>query len=249
MSNLDYVNVYPTVGAGPSVAEVIELMRQAVCATKMFDRANDVKELITGDDRTSLKVYEFEGEIVTDVYYGGDEDIRRAIARYLYQYVVRHTDWNVVLEFGAAIGIIASRITTDIQTDSLPGCDAGWPATYLSNEEWRVLGNVDYVNVYPVVGAGPSVAEVIDVMTQASGATELILGKVLITDDKRTSLSVYEFDGGIVTDVCYHGVVADRRAISQRIYAYIVEHTNWNVELTSDDAVGLLASRTTTDPN
>lgn len=105
------------------------------------------------------------------------------------------------------------------------------------------MANVDYV----LVGPGPSSADVMALVAVVSGATKVVKTNVLITGDDCTSLTVFPSasrPGSTVIDVYYGGDLADRRAISQRIFDYIVEHTDWDVELDSDDADGIIASRT-----
>lgn len=102
------------------------------------------------------------------------------------------------------------------------------------------MANVDYVTV----GLGPSTQDVMSAVKTAMNATEIVDGNVLVTGDERTAVTVYASPGeGAVADVYYGGDLADRRVIAQRIYDYIVEHTDWDVELDSDDADGVLASR------
>lgn len=101
------------------------------------------------------------------------------------------------------------------------------------------MSNVDYV----VVGPGPSLADVTDAVKRASSATDLVNGNVLITGDDRTALTVYADDPEIVVDVYYAGDLADRRVVSQRVYDHIVERTDWDVRLESDDADDILATR------
>ena len=105
------------------------------------------------------------------------------------------------------------------------------------------MANVDHV----MVGRGPAPAEVMALVKIASGATDVVKTNVLITGDDRTSLMVRPSasrPGSTLIDVYYGGDIADRRAISQRIFDYIVGHTDWGVELDSDDADGISASRT-----
>ncbi|PQM45017.1 hypothetical protein C1Y40_04825 [Mycobacterium talmoniae] len=102
------------------------------------------------------------------------------------------------------------------------------------------MANVDYV----VLGPGPSLQDVMDAVKAATNATEIVDGNVLVTGDDRTAVTVYSSHGeGVVADVYYGGELDERRAISRRIYDHIVEHTDWDVELDSDDTAGILASR------
>ena len=99
------------------------------------------------------------------------------------------------------------------------------------------MANVDYV----MVGRGPSPTDVMELVRLVSGATDVVKTNVLITGDDRTSLTVRPSasrPGSTLIDIYYGGDIADRRAISQRIFDYIVEHTDWDVELDSDDADG-----------
>lgn len=103
------------------------------------------------------------------------------------------------------------------------------------------MSNVDYVRV------GAPTADVMEAVRTATGVTEVVDGDTLVNGDDRTSLTVapsVDDENETVIDVYYGGDLADRRAISQRIYDYIVEHTNWDVTLDSDDAEDVIASRT-----
>lgn len=105
------------------------------------------------------------------------------------------------------------------------------------------MSNVDYV----IVGAGPSLSDVMTATKMATDSTEVVNGNVLITGDDCTSLTIYPSPAnGTVVDVYYGGDLADRRVLSRGIYDYLVEHTDWDVELDSDDAEGIIASRVTT---
>ncbi|WP_261898252.1 hypothetical protein [Mycobacterium marinum] len=105
------------------------------------------------------------------------------------------------------------------------------------------MANVDYV----VVGPGPLLADVTNAVKLASGATDLVNGNVLITGDDRTSLTVYSDEPEIFVDVYYGADLDQQRAISQRIYDHIVEHTDWDVRLESDETDDIIASRTASD--
>lgn len=102
------------------------------------------------------------------------------------------------------------------------------------------MSNVDYV----IVGAGPSLDDVLEAAKTAISATAVVDGKALITGDERTAVKLYESAGeGVVADVYYGGDLAERRVISRRIYDYIVERTDWDVTLDSDDADDVIVSR------
>lgn len=104
------------------------------------------------------------------------------------------------------------------------------------------MSNVDYLHV-----AAPP-ADVMAAVKAATGITELVDGDTLVNGDECTALTIApSVDDGKATviDVYYGGELADRRAISRRIYDHIVEHTAWDVELDSDDAADIIASRVT----
>lgn len=103
------------------------------------------------------------------------------------------------------------------------------------------MANVDYV----VVGPGPSLAEVTEAVKTASDATETVDNR-LHTADERAELTVYPRSwqpGATLVEVYYGGDLAHRRALSHRVYDYIVDHTAWGVELESDDADSTIAAR------
>jgi hypothetical protein len=51
--------------------------------------------------------------------------------------------------------------------------------------------------------------------------------------------------GSGFAEVYHAGEVADRQALSRRIYDYLVEHTDWDLTLDCDDADDIIASRIT----
>jgi hypothetical protein len=52
-----------------------------------------------------------------------------------------------------------------------------------------------------------------------------------------------DYPGQWFAEVYHSGDVADRQALSRRIYDYLVEHTDWDLALDSDDADDIIASR------
>lgn len=103
------------------------------------------------------------------------------------------------------------------------------------------MANVDYV----VVGPGPSLADVADAVKSASDATEIVDNR-LHTADERAELTVYPRSwqpGTTLIEVYYGGDLAHRRVLSRRVYDYLIDHTDWDVELDSDDADDTIAAR------
>lgn len=103
------------------------------------------------------------------------------------------------------------------------------------------MANVDYV----VVGPGPSLADVAEAVKTASDAIEIVDNR-LHTADERAELTVYSRSwqpGTTLVEVYYSGDLAHRRALSRRVYDYLVDYTDWDVELDSDDADDTIAAR------
>jgi hypothetical protein len=102
-----------------------------------------------------------------------------------------------------------------------------------------MMANVDYV----VVGPGPSLADVTDAVRKAIDATEIVDNR-LHTSDERSELTVCpSANKDTLVEVYYAGDILVRRALSHRVYDYIVDHTDWGVVLESDDADGTIAAR------
>ncbi len=104
------------------------------------------------------------------------------------------------------------------------------------------MSNVDYV----IVGPGPSQADVLTAVQQAIGAAEIVNGNVLVTGDDQTSVTVYSSGPRTVVDVYYGGELAERRAVSRRIYDSLAARTNWDLALDSDDVEDVIAMRRVT---
>lgn len=67
---------------------------------------------------------------------------------------------------------------------------------------------------------------------------------VLVGD--RSQVTMYsddDYQGRLFAEVYHAGAVTDRQALSRRIYDYLVEHTDRDLTLDSDDADEVIASR------
>lgn len=64
--------------------------------------------------------------------------------------------------------------------------------------------------------------------------------------DERTRIDLYpdsDYPGQWIAEVYHAGEVADRQALARRIYDHLVENTDWDLTLDSDDAADIIASR------
>ncbi|ORA41469.1 hypothetical protein BST20_05055 [Mycobacterium branderi] len=71
-------------------------------------------------------------------------------------------------------------------------------------------------------------------------------GRPYLLVGDRSQVTMYADDdspGQWFAEVYHAGEVADRQALSRSIYDYLVEHTNWDLTLDSDDANDTIASR------
>ena len=107
MANIDYV----IIGPGPSNDDVTAVVRAATGGLHA-----DRGWLHPADERAALRVIsdpEVVGGHVVQVHYAGDPiSARRAFARNLYDALVEHTDWDLVLDSDDAEDTIASRLKT-----------------------------------------------------------------------------------------------------------------------------------------
>jgi hypothetical protein len=75
-----------------------------------------VRETATADERAALRVIsdpEVAGGHVVQVHYAGDPiSARQALAGNVYDALVKHTDWDLVLDSDDAEDVIASRTKT-----------------------------------------------------------------------------------------------------------------------------------------
>jgi hypothetical protein len=104
------------------------------------------------------------------------------------------------------------------------------------------MANIDYV----IVGPGPSASDVITAVTAATGGAQTDSGW-LHPEDERAALRVIadpEVAGGHVVQVHYAGdPTSSRQALARNVYDALVEHTDWDLVLDSDDAEDIIASR------
>jgi hypothetical protein len=104
MANVDYV----TVGAGPSRVDVAEAVKATLDIT-------DVEEnrLYIADERVELRVSpsgRWPGGTTVHVYHAGADEAQTVLARRIYDYLVEHTDWDLMLDSDNSQEILASRI-------------------------------------------------------------------------------------------------------------------------------------------
>lgn len=104
------------------------------------------------------------------------------------------------------------------------------------------MANMDYV----IVGPGPSLADVQEVVQAATGSVPAGPG-VLHPDDARASLHITadpEVVGGTVVQVLYAGdPVTRRHELARSVYDELVKDTDWDLSLDSDDTEDVLAER------
>lgn len=107
-----------------------------------------------------------------------------------------------------------------------------WP-----NREVSDVSNVDFV----VVEGGPSLDDVTAAVIAVTGAFPR--GEYLGLEDDRAGFRVVQQAERIIIRVYYAGDVEPRQALSLRIYDALVESTDWNLTLDSDDAEDIIATR------
>ena len=104
------------------------------------------------------------------------------------------------------------------------------------------MANIDII----VVGSGPSLADVTAVVKAATESDQTSTGWLHPADD-RAALRVIPdpgVSGGSVVQVYYAGEpVTARQKLARGVYDELAAHTDWNLELWSDDAEDMLASR------
>jgi hypothetical protein len=107
MANIDYI----IIGSGPSDSDVLTAVTAAIGGAQ-----TDSGWLHPADERAALRLSpdpEVAGGHVVQIHYAGDPtSARQALARNVYDALVEHTDWDLVLDSDDAEGIIASRIKT-----------------------------------------------------------------------------------------------------------------------------------------
>jgi hypothetical protein len=107
VANTDYV----IVGAGPSLADVIEAVKDATGSDQ-----TDTGWLHPRDEFAALRVVpdpDVDGGAVVTVYYGRDPvALRHELARQVYQHMVAATDWDVTLDSDDTEDIVATRLRT-----------------------------------------------------------------------------------------------------------------------------------------
>lgn len=102
------------------------------------------------------------------------------------------------------------------------------------------MSNIDYV----FVSSGRTLADV-------TAAVEAVVGgqwrgECLRPADQRAGVQVVEqrSGSGVVVLVYYAGDIEPRQALARSIYDALAASTDWTLELDSDDADDILASRT-----
>lgn len=81
---------------------------------------------------------------------------------------------------------------------------------------------------------------------QAAGLSHVVNGGTLVNGDQRTSVTVTPPEGDhadTLVSVYYGGDEDEQHAIAQRIYGHLCERTDWDIELDSDNADDVPASR------
>jgi len=106
------------------------------------------------------------------------------------------------------------------------------------------MANVDYVTI-----RGASLADALAALKAAADVTKVVerpRSTTLLNSDERVELSAsprsWEPDT-IVVEVYLGGSEEEQLALSRRVYDYLVENTDWDVELDSDNAEDTIASR------
>jgi hypothetical protein len=104
------------------------------------------------------------------------------------------------------------------------------------------MANIDYI----IIGPGPSGLDVNATVLAVTGGAQTD-GGWLHPADERAALRVIpdpEVPGGHVVQVHYAGdPISARHALARSVYAALVERTDWDLVLDSDDAEDVLASR------
>ncbi|BBX56959.1 hypothetical protein TM48_01443 [Mycobacterium shottsii] len=110
------------------------------------------------------------------------------------------------------------------------------------------MANVDWV----IVGAGPSLTD-ITAAVQAATGSELVDGVLRIADDERASLRVYPGPaidgGGHVVRIRYAGGPYQlQHDLARTVYDALVEGTDWDLVLDSDELEDIVATRIRSTP-
>lgn len=106
------------------------------------------------------------------------------------------------------------------------------------------MANVDDVCLTGADSA-TQVADLISGLLQVSVST-LKDGRRYLRVDERTQVTIYpdsDYPARWIAEVHHAGADDDQLALAQRIYDHLVEHTNWDLTLDSDNADDIVASR------
>ncbi|HEX7322026.1 MAG TPA: hypothetical protein VF299_03690 [Mycobacterium sp.] len=75
----------------------------------------DGRPYLKVDARSRVSMYPDSDEpsrLIAEVWHAGTDDDQRALARRIYDYLVEHTSWDLVLDSDNADDIVATRITS-----------------------------------------------------------------------------------------------------------------------------------------
>jgi predicted small metal-binding protein len=106
------------------------------------------------------------------------------------------------------------------------------------------VANVDDVCVAGVTSAA-QIANLISQLLQVP-ISSLKDGRPYLNVDDRTQVTMYpdsDDPGRWIAEVYHAGADSDQELLARRIYDHLVEHTNWDLTLDSDNADNIIASR------
>lgn len=104
------------------------------------------------------------------------------------------------------------------------------------------MANVDYV----IIGPGPGLANVLSTVNTAVDGVEIVDANRVHTADERAELTVWRRSwqpDTTVVEVYHGGDLADQRALSKRVYGHLLNNTDWDLTLQSDEGDDIVESR------
>lgn len=109
MANVDDV----CITGADSASQVTDLISELLQVPVSIGKAG--RPYLKVDERTQVAMYpdsDDPARWIAEVYHAGADEDQLALAQRVYDHLVEHTDWDLILDSDNADDIIASRITS-----------------------------------------------------------------------------------------------------------------------------------------